>query len=209
MRSLSVFVVSLVLCVGTASAQDFITGTSTASEILDPGPTQGWYQYDMDIQWDFTLAGQGAGLSHWDIVLTLCTDLGFDVVFPDPAGTSTGENSPADPTAILWFAEWLPEGDPVIVPPITDPIIKYDQVADQLDDAGNVGFGTFSFIMNSAPLPDQTHADTLVGKFGNNNIFGDLTGAYPDCDVPIPEPTSLALLAAGLLLGVRRKGRPV
>ena len=207
-RSLSILAIAMLLGVGPAHASDFITGTSTATEILDAGPTFGWYQYDMDISWDFSTAGGGggSGLSHWDVLLSLCTAPGALVLFPDPAGTSTGDLAPADPTAVLWFAEFQAEGDPVTDPPITNPVIKYDQVLNQLDEAGNTGFGTFSFIVDAAPVPDQLHTDVLVGKAANNTIFGDLTGDYPDC-LPIPEPTSLSLLAIGLAIIGSRKSR--
>lgn len=206
-RSLLIAAAVMVLCVGSANAVDFITGTSTATQVVDPGPTFGWYQYDMNISWDFSTAGMGAGLSHWDVLLALCADPAVQVVFPDPAGTSTSENLPADPFAVNWFAEFLPEGDPIIVPPITDPIIKYDQVPDQLEEAGTVGFGTFSFIINSAPEANQVHSNVLVGKAGSTTqVFGDLTGDYPDC-LPIPEPASISLLLIGLAIIGSRKSR--
>ena len=44
----------------------YITGTSTATLITE-GDYTGWYFYQIEFEWD--LDAQGAGLSHWNLIL--------------------------------------------------------------------------------------------------------------------------------------------
>ncbi len=109
---------------------------------------------------------------------------------------------PNDPAAVSWTGEFLRDGEPTV--PSSDPLIKYEQVVGQTEEAGPLGYGTFWFYANIIP-ETGTYPNALVGKAGSDTIvWGTLTGAYPSCTIT-PEPATLALLGLGGLVAVRRR----
>ncbi|MHC4619727.1 MAG: PEP-CTERM sorting domain-containing protein [Planctomycetota bacterium] len=181
-----------------------INGTSTAT-LVTGGPYDGWYLYEINIEWDLHVDGQGTALSHWDLVLlTGCASLDHLIEFDTPAGHSTTVDKPGNPEAMGWSGYFLREGDPGAG--ITEPVVKYnDPFVPEDAQPGEQGYGTFSFYANIIP-EYGTYENALVAKagVGVDVVYGDLTGAYPSCTI-IPEPTTLLLLGLGGLALLRRR----
>jgi hypothetical protein len=182
----------------------YIEGTSTATLIVG-GARDGWYYYEMEINWD--LDGTGAGLSHLDMILGLeCAELDHLVEFDSPAGFSTTETEPTNPTAMGWTGYFERDGDPTSGEP--NPAIKFNDPYFPGDaEPGSDGYGTFSFYSNIVPA-DGTLADALFAKSGSGaeDVFGDLVGDYPSCTI-VPEPATIMLLCIGSLVVCRGKRR--
>jgi hypothetical protein len=198
-----------------------IAGTSTATLITE-GSHDGWYLYEIDIEWDlegpgtglshWDLDGLGTGLSHWDLVLLAdCALLDHLIVFDSPAGYSTTETEPSNPTAMGWSGYFNRDGDPGAG--IANPVVKYnDPFFPDTAQPGEQGYGTFSFKANIIP-EYGTYENALVAKAGagTDPVYGDLVGAYPSCTI-IPEPATWLIFGLGSLLAAchrprRRAGR--
>ncbi|MHC4623779.1 MAG: PEP-CTERM sorting domain-containing protein [Planctomycetota bacterium] len=181
-----------------------INGTSTATQISG-GPYDGWYLYEISVEWDLAEDGQAAGLSHWDLVLlTGCASLDHLIAFDSPAGHSTTETEPTNPMAMGWSGYFLREGDPG--GGITEPVVKYnDPFTPENAQPGEQGYGTFSFYANIIP-EYGTYENALVAKAGVvvDLVYGDLVGAYPSCTI-IPEPATVLLLGLGAVAFLRRR----
>ncbi len=70
----------------------FIEGESIATLITEEGDYNGWYLYTLDITWDLRELGdpQGAGLSHWDLILKDgCDQDDHKFDFASPSGYSS------------------------------------------------------------------------------------------------------------------------
>lgn len=193
------------ICTGPLSATlvpPDINGTSTAT-LITGGPYDGWYLYEMSIEWD--LDGQGAGLSHWDLVLLAgCALPDHLIEFDTPAGYSTTETEPTNPMAMGWTGYFNREGDPSAG--ISEPVVKYNSpFYPETAQPGEQGYGTFSFYANIIP-EYGTYQDALVAKagVGVDSVYGDLTGAYPSCTI-IPEPATVLLLGLGGLFAFRAR----
>ena len=180
----------------------YIDGISTATLITEAGPYQDWYLYEVFVEWN--LDGQGTGLSHWDVKLkTGCANTDHLIEFDTPAGYSTTEDSPTDPTAMGWSGYFIRTGDPTV--PGDDPVLKYNDPYYPLTaEPGPVGYGTFYFYANIIP-ENGTYAGGVIAKYGTTSVAGDLTGDYPSCTV-IPEPGSILLFGLVPLL-LRKKRR--
>lgn len=200
----------LILCICAVPAYAVlippdIAGTSTATPITG-GPYDGWFLYEINIEWNFEGMGAGSGLSHWDLVLIAdCPepDVPIEIEFDTPAGYSTTATDP-DPMAMGWTGYFLTEGDPSAG--IAGPVVKYNNPFFPIDaQPGEQGNGTFSFYANVIPEYDGFYENALVAKTGlPDPIFGDLQGDYPSCTI-IPEPSALLLLACGGLALLRRR----
>lgn len=180
----------------------YIDGISTATLITEVGPRQGWYLYEVFVEWD--LDGGGSGLSHWDMKLKMgCADTDHLIEFDSPGGYSTTEDSPTDPTAMGWSGYFERTGDPTI--PGDDPVIKYnDPYSPVTAEPGPIGYGTYYFYANIIP-ENGTDAGGVIAKYGASYIAGVLTGDFPSCTV-IPEPGSILLFGLVTLL-LRKKRR--
>lgn len=203
-----VLTVAIGICTGPLSATlvplvpPDINGTSTATPITG-GPRDGWYLYEMDIQWN--LDGPGAGLSHWELVLLVdCKLLDHLIEFDTPAGYSTSEGNLGNPEAMGWTGYFNRDGDPPAG--ISNPVVKYnDPFYPDTAEPGEEGFGTFSFYANIIP-EYGTFEGMLFAKSGSGveDVFGDLQGAIPSCTI-IPEPATICLLGLGALALLRKR----
>lgn len=200
-----IMAVVICFCTVTVCAQlvpPDIDGTSTVTQVTG-GPYDGWYLYEISIEWD--LDGQGAGLSHWDVILkTGCASPDHLIGFDTPAGYSTTENEQTNPMAMGWSGHFNRDGDPTLG--VSDPVIKYNTpFFPDTAEPGEQGYGTFSFYANIIP-EHGTYENALLAKGGVEVelVYGDLTGAYPSCTV-IPEPATILLLGLGAVALLRKR----
>ena len=144
-------------------------------------------------------------MSHWDLVLlTGCASLDHLIEFDSPAGYSTTETEPTNPTAMGWSGYFNRDGDPPAG--IADPLVKYNNpFFPETAEPGEQGYGTFSFYANIIP-EYGTYENALFAKSGTVDVYGDLEGAYPSCTI-IPEPATWLILGLGSLLAARRRSR--
>ena len=203
--------VAVVVCICTVPLSaieiPYITGTSSATLIDDGGPYNGWYLYEIEIEWD--LNSQGAGLSHWDLILKAdCGLLDHLIEFDVPAGYSTSESEPDNPLAMGWTGYFVREGDTSLDPAVTKPVVKYNNpFYPETAKPGPEGYGTFSFYANIIPEYKGPYENALVAKAGTiPDTYGTLTGAYPSCTI-IPEPATVMLLGLGALTLLKRRKR--
>ena len=176
-----------------------IVGNITATEITDGGVHDGWYFYEISVEWD--LNGSGGGLSHFDIIFESVCSLP-DIDFDSPAGYSTSASEPTNPNAMGWTGYFEPLGDPTVT---DSPVIKFNSPHVPEGEAGAQGYGTFSFYADGAPVYG-VYTDALVAKAGTLPLtYGDLTGYAPACITP--EPTSMLLLGIGGFVALLRKLR--
>ncbi|MGB2614650.1 MAG: PEP-CTERM sorting domain-containing protein [Phycisphaerae bacterium] len=193
------------LASGPPAGAGVISGTGTA-DLVQTGDYAGWYKYTYEVTWNLS-----KGLRHLDLVLKPgCTQDDHHIVFETELGgaydgESTGEGwDPGNPVVFTVSYEGMfePNGDPSI--PLTAPLIKWEPY-DLGDEPGKTGVGQFWFYANILP-EYSTFDNVVVAKSGQNKVFGDMTGAYPSCQV-IPEPATAVLLLGGLGLTVLSERR--
>ena len=213
-RMVYAILVSLVGLVGAlvwpAAAEASIISATGTAELVQGGDYAEWYKYTYDLTWDLA-----KGLSHWDLILKPgCTQPDHKIVFDTGIGgaydgLSTGDGwTPGQPVVftVSYEGMFAPQGDPSIN--LTAPLIKWEPY-ETYDEPGKKGAGQFWFYANI--LPEYGSFDNVVvAKYGKNNVFGDLTGAYPSCQIiqTSPEPATLVLVGlggTGLLLTRRRR----
>ncbi len=188
------------LASGSAARASVISGTGTA-DLVQTGDYAGWYKYTYEVTWNLSKS-----LSHLDLVLKPgCTQDDHHIVFETELGgaadgESTGECwNPNKPVVFTVSYEGMfePNGDPSIK--LAEALIKWEPYENG-DEPGKKGVGQFWFYANI--LPEYGSFDNVfAGKYGKNKVFGDMTGAYPSCEI-IPDPATAVLLLGGLGLTV-------
>jgi len=205
MKQVSTFIVcilTLLILSGPLSADvvtPYIKGTSTAEFLLE-GPYEGWWRYDINIEW-----AHNWGLSHLDLILKPgCALEDHLIVFDVPAGFSTSEAEPNNPQAMGWSGYFNRKGDPSL--DIEKPVLKFNSPFFPPDaEPGKTGHGVFTFYSNIIP-EKGTFANALVFKADSKPAeYGELEGDYPSCTI-VPEPATLCLLGLGSLsIFIRKK----
>jgi len=175
-----------------------ITGTGTA-ELMGEGLYAGWYKYTYSVGWCLT-----NGLSHVDLILKPgCGEedhlFHFDTDTGGPYdGLSTGEGWEMDDPVVFtvpYQGFFNVGGDPSVS--VSAPVVKWEP-DETYDEPGMQGAGAFWFYSNV--IPEFGDFDgALVVKYGSRKRFGNLSGAYPSCEI-IPEPFTVGFLGAGLVL---------
>ena len=187
----AVCAITSLLWAGNSAFGSYVTGTASVSR-PSAGSYEGLYKYDFDISWDLE-----KGLGHLDIILPACLETdGLDFLFDFPSGYSTGENN-TDPYAISWEAEHNSR-DPSIG--LVSELIKYEPIETN-GEPGKIGSGHFWFY--SEADPQWLDCDvSLVAKNGpaGNTVYGQFS--------PVPEPTTICLIGAGLFCLTRFKMNP-
>jgi hypothetical protein len=199
---------ALLVCSSQAGGA-LISGVG-AAELMTEGSYSGWYKYTYTVTWDLS-----KDLSHLDLVVPDCSTGGwcqfaFDT---DAGGSEDGHSTGSDyhtgqPVvfSVPYAGAFEPRGDPSIS--LAKPLIKWEPYSCR--QPGKDGVGEFWFYSTGAPITGLFD-DVWAAKFGQNTVYGDLTGAYPTCDEPVPEPATLAYLAVGVAAALvnrrRRRGR--
>ncbi|HUU31314.1 MAG TPA: hypothetical protein VMY69_04355 [Phycisphaerae bacterium] len=203
--ALALAMAALSLGWGADAGASVISAVGSA-ELISEGAFAGWYKYTYDVTWSLR-----RGLSHWDLVLKpACTQEDHLFVFDTDIGgafdgLSTGKNwSSSNPVVftVSYEGNFEASGDPSIG--LTEPLIKWEP-NEGSDDPGKSGVGTFWFYSNVIP-EYGTFDDIVVSKYGRYTNYGDLTGAYPSCEV-IPEPLTVGLQGVGVVLTMLTRRR--
>jgi hypothetical protein len=174
-------IIGCLLVAGTpSSAQEYVSGTSTAELTADIG-YEGYWKYCIEITWDVT-GYNGYGLSHADVFLGLenciCVcDSGY-FAFADTVGSGPGTPN-GGPCTVYWYGMFLCDGDPTI--PDGMPLIKFEYYENDCEP-GEAGSVCFCFYSIAAPTTVGTFTDALGIKFGPDFEKGDLVGVLPSCE---------------------------
>jgi len=200
-----ILLIAAIICISTASlfaclvpSSCYIKAESNATKITD-GDYAGWFLYQIDVEWSLA-----KGLSHWDIILKDgCAAPDHLIEFDIPAGYSTSEEHPDNPTALGWTGYFERNEKEYF----KNPLIRYEgPFFPPSDEPGPEGYGTFSFYSNIVP-EFGTFENVIVAKANGCYEFGDLVGAYPSCNVSTPEPASMSLFALAFLIITKFKKR--
>jgi hypothetical protein len=179
-RLLSWAAASALLVVASAApvtATGTVTATSTVSLSHDAG-FEGFYKYRITVTWDLTRNELG----HLDLFLDLATFAdtcnGAAVVFPVPAGTSTGEDPFGAACEVTYGGGFLCKMDPSLKLPSMGATVKFEPL--ELGcSTGTSGSGTFTFYTRVPPAQAALHPNAVALKHGTQVDFGDLFGSIP------------------------------
>ena len=197
--------IGAVLVLSSQAGGALISGIG-AAELMTEGTYSGWYKYTYAVQWDLSKS-----LSHLDLVMPDCStegwvQFGFDT---DAGGSEDGHSTGSDyhtgqPVAVSvpYAGAFEPRGDPSIS--LGKPLIKWEPYSCR--QPGKDGVGEFWFYSTGAPITGLFD-DAWAAKFGQNTVYGDLTGDYPTCARPVPEPATLAYLAVGVASALANRRR--
>jgi hypothetical protein len=146
----------------------------------DPG-TEGLWKYTVVMTWD--LEAQAVG--HLDVFLDVTvfedTCSGSSVIFPMPAGVSSGIDAWGDPCNVEYYGEFLCKDDPSLKEDSLGYTVKYEPIEEncQTDISGS---GIFYFYTGVAPGVPGLHEDAIALKHGQNVTFGEVQGQLPLVD---------------------------
>jgi hypothetical protein len=159
----------------------------TAELSTDPG-FEDMYKYTFSGVWETSSPEEGDALSYIMLSLgiecpCLCDSTADVVVFPDPAGTSTGDVEGCE-VPYDGFVECLGHED------ITDDaVVKFEVTDTGLCEALSYGSGTWVLYSTMAPLPWNEYPGAVFVKHGEMICLGDLIGQLPNCYLCLPTST--------------------
>jgi hypothetical protein len=164
-----------------AQSCDSLAFEVTAELSADPG-FEGMYKYTLTGYWAVSGVEQGSALSNFIISLgiecpCLCQE-GEEVLFPYPAGTSTGVDDEEEPCD---YAEFIGEVQCGGYEDITtDDIIKFE-LTEGLCEPVDSGSGTWVLYSTMPPMDPAVFSDAVIMKYGEMFCVGDISGELPDC----------------------------
>lgn len=185
MRFSYVFFLAVVLAlVALGSAPVGAAGTVEATSIAelsdDPG-FEGLWHYTILMSWDL----EDYDLGHLDFFLAMDafrdTCIGDEIVFPTPAGTSSGVDPFGSLCQLDYTGVFQCKTDPSLKLGDLGYSIKYEPVEGQCE-TDTQGSGIFHFYTNMAPGISGLHEDALAVKHGQDIDFGNVQGQLPHMD---------------------------
>jgi hypothetical protein len=163
----------------TVSAQncDLIEIEVTAEVSVDPG-YEGMYEYTISGNWEVSGAGAVSCVmfSLGAECPCLCDSTSGIVSFPNPGGTSTGENNRGNPCEARYNGFVQCSG----LLETEDIVLKYEVFGANCDPV-QTGTGTWIVYSTMAPLPWTEYPDAVYVKYGNDICTGTLVGELPNC----------------------------
>ncbi len=174
----------------TVSAQncDLIDIEVTAEVSTDPG-YEGLYKYTVSGNWEVSGNEEGQAISHIDFLLgfecpCLCDSSTSEIFFPNPAGTSTGENDRGTACEVRYNGMVACGG----LPETGYDVLKYEILGAKCTPLV-AGSGTWIYYSTMAPLPWAEYADAVIVKYGEMVCYGTLKGQLPNCHECMPVST--------------------
>lgn len=168
------------MCAGATTRPAIAAGTvhavSSVELTADPG-FEGSYKYTIEVEWDLeeNAVGHLTFFLRLDALADTCES--GDVLFPTPAGTSTGESG-GDPCQLEYEGQFLCKTDPSLG--LEDPnlSVKFNPI-EVACETTTEGSGTFIFYTHVAPDIPGSHAEAVAIKHGESVTIGTIDGALP------------------------------
>jgi hypothetical protein len=178
---------SLIFAIMTFAALSFpvhaagtIQAISTAKFSTDP-VFEGLWQYTVEVSWNLESHDPG----HLDVFLGLRTFggtcSGTSVVFPVPAGVSSGIDSFDGPCEVEYGGEFLCKTDPSLKIGGLGHTVKFEP-NEGICETDTEGSGVFHFFTAVAPGIPGEHTRALAIKHGQEVTFANVQGQLPYAD---------------------------
>lgn len=167
---------------------DLIDVEVTAEISTDSG-YEGLYKYTVSGSWAISGNEEGQAISHIDFLIGVecpcfCDSSMGSVLFPNPAGTSTGENDRGVACEVRYNGMVACGG----LPETSFDVLKYEILGAKCTPL-DTGSGTWIYYSTMAPLPWAEYNDAVIIKYGEMICYGTLRGQLPDCLECIPVST--------------------
>lgn len=184
--------ISIVFMSVDASALDCDSlAVDVTAEITNDAGFEGMYKYTITGYWEVSGAEQGEGLSNLLFSLggecpCVCDAQSPAVLFPNPAGTSTGLDGDDNPCQVVYQAFVECNG----LEDITDDVVLKYEVPDNQDcEPIAMGSGVWIFYSTLEPLAANVYPNGAFIKFGETICNGPMSGQLPSCHECLPVST--------------------